>query len=192
MLLSNLEAGWNGKEYEEYSVVKTFAPEGGAVLDVVCVDCEYTQHFFVSLQIYVPRFDKRIFVVNKRLYTLFPDKTNILNNLKAEFSAVPRCCDLVLYLDLDHDGNDNLNDVLLYLYKQNKKTMPKEMQLLFYYSPKDLYACFGFDKIKKSYLEKIDEILTSRLYLHERSHKRTSFQQRGGVLQANGPLWACS
>ena len=135
--------------------------------------------YFVSLQIYVKTLNEKIFVVNKRLYEMFPDKTELLNNLKLDFEQRTSCCTRVLYIDLDENSNYVLNGVLLDVYKAHNMDFPKNILLLVYYSVKDLCVSFGYENIKPAMLRGCNILQNMDTLYSQRNLKGHIFNKSG-------------
>ena len=83
----------------------------------VAIDTEYSGHTVFSAQVYFPKSEEKIIIINNRLFQLYPEKEEILRGLKDEYLKA-NICTSVRYMDLENDYNNNLSTLL---EEQNKK-----------------------------------------------------------------------
>ena len=150
-----------------------------SLYEVVSIDTEYTDHFFLSLQIYVKSLNEKVFIINNNLYNIFSDKIHLLDKLKSEFEEINCSCTKVLYMNLDCELNENLNCVLSELFKEHDVPFPKLIVLLLYYSVKDLYASFGYIRLKEAMLANSQNTKNINKLYHQNNLKGQIFNKTG-------------
>lgn len=109
----------------------------------VSIDTEYNTGLYLSLQIVVPELEAEIFVVNKRLEVELPSYIEAYKSLQHDSKPFATH---FFYLDIEpHLAYNTLHHVLSVIHKEKGLHMPKVVEVLFYFSYKDLWAAFGFN-----------------------------------------------